>query len=1062
MAPPSSSARFGELLAGAQGIDFAAISAKLPTGRDPETTAIRKKLFQSADVNGNGFLSQAEVDKAVGEAIGSEYLFSAKPVITRAFAASKDMGGGKSSDYVEKSEFRLCLVYLRQYFELYVAYNRLDSSDDRRLSLPEFKAGVKLLETWGIDIEDVDAEFAAIDTNGGGIVLFDEFCDWAIKKQLDLEDDDDWEDDAPPTAGEKAAAAAEARAKPPPGRTKALVVGINYFNGQAPLDGAVNDAERIKGLLGVKGFSTGADTMRVLKDNASVGALMPTRANILKSIDWLVKGAKPGDALFFHFSGHGTQQPDTDSTEADGMDECLVPSDHEKNGLITDDQLFDRLVRPLPKGVRLTCLFDCCHSGTGLDLPFTVTNPAKGWATEEGPLSLADADVRLFSGCQDGEESYGAPAGAGTKAAGAMTTAFIKAINAGAAPTYTGLLDTISTSLSEAGLPQRCGISSTIAFDLSTSFDLSTAASPQDPNVLPPPKGREERPAGQPKPPKKFKARSLPAGTEAPPTFKAPPKSTWKDAPATRGGATKPAAGGGARPLASQEYGSNLAGGHNVDWAKLTGMLPVGKTPEAREARKKMFGRFDFNGNGYLSLAEVDKAIRDELNQPQLFSSKPVLMRAFQAAKGSGKAKSELSDDYVELGEFRLLLVYLRQYFELDVAYNRLDSSDDRRLSLPEFRAGVEMLKQWGVNVAPDQVEAEFKLIDTNGGGIVLFDEFADWAIKKELDLEDDDDFDDGTEIRFVSAAEGAGHARTGRSTGRPQSSRGRSTSSSRSPKPGGGRPSSAFGSARPGTAGSRGSGMVSPKRLPAPTSSELQFDGTTSFGGSIPPTPNQLAASQERGFRPATRGKSLEASSTGVSLEARGANPRLAYDRPLNMPTTMSQPIGAGPMPTRPISALGRSLSRPSGPREIVGPAQVGGQDIGRSTSSEFTPPGQVIAPVKPRVTGGAFSKAPREVGGTMKQGSFEPGTGKSTIKFPWQAERGSAVSAALGGKPMPGTGRRQTSAVLGPGGRAYPQMDIDTAPRPKPSRIEAAPHGPTLGDFFIDSTMDQTFRGY
>ena len=91
--------------------------------------------------------------------------------------------------------------------------------------------------------------------------------------------------------------------------------------------------------------------MRVLKDNASVGALMPTRANILKSIDWLVKGAKPGDALFFHFSGHGTQQPDTDSTEADGMDErALVPSDHEKNGLITDDQLFDRLVRPLPKG----------------------------------------------------------------------------------------------------------------------------------------------------------------------------------------------------------------------------------------------------------------------------------------------------------------------------------------------------------------------------------------------------------------------------------------------------------------------------------------------------------------------------------------------------------------------------------------------------------------------------------------------------------------------------------------------------------------------------------------
>ena len=38
----------------------------------------------------------------------------------------------------------------------------------------------------------VEAEFARIDTNGGGIVLFDEFVGLGLKKQLDLEDDDDW------------------------------------------------------------------------------------------------------------------------------------------------------------------------------------------------------------------------------------------------------------------------------------------------------------------------------------------------------------------------------------------------------------------------------------------------------------------------------------------------------------------------------------------------------------------------------------------------------------------------------------------------------------------------------------------------------------------------------------------------------------------------------------------------------------------------------------------------------------------------------------------------------
>ena len=40
----------GELLAGGHGIDFAALSAKLPTGHDPESKERRKKLFRKAEV----------------------------------------------------------------------------------------------------------------------------------------------------------------------------------------------------------------------------------------------------------------------------------------------------------------------------------------------------------------------------------------------------------------------------------------------------------------------------------------------------------------------------------------------------------------------------------------------------------------------------------------------------------------------------------------------------------------------------------------------------------------------------------------------------------------------------------------------------------------------------------------------------------------------------------------------------------------------------------------------------------------------------------------------------
>ena len=46
---------------------------------------------------------------------------------------------------------------------------------------------------WVGPIEDPQAEFNKIDKNGGGQVLFGEFCDWAIKKNLDLESDDNYD-----------------------------------------------------------------------------------------------------------------------------------------------------------------------------------------------------------------------------------------------------------------------------------------------------------------------------------------------------------------------------------------------------------------------------------------------------------------------------------------------------------------------------------------------------------------------------------------------------------------------------------------------------------------------------------------------------------------------------------------------------------------------------------------------------------------------------------------------------------------------------------------------------
>jgi len=176
-----------------------------------------------------------------------------------------------------------------------------------------------------------------------------------------------------------------------------------------------------------------------------------------------------------------------------------------------------------------------------------------------------------------------------------------------------------------------------------------------------------------------------------------------------------------------------------IDCDAIQEKLPTDKTEEHKAKRSEIFNNFDPNGNGYLSLAEVDKGCRDVLGIYEIFECKKVIMRAFQAArkvhnKKSGSGSS--NDDYIERAEFRLLLVYLAKYFEVWQMFDAIDSGNDSRISLEEFKTALPQILAWGVKI--DDPNAAFAEIDLNGGGQVLFDEFADWAINKELQLEGD------------------------------------------------------------------------------------------------------------------------------------------------------------------------------------------------------------------------------------------------------------------------------------------------------------------------------------
>lgn len=140
--------------------------------------------------------------------------------------------------------------------------------------------------------------------------------------------------------------------------------------------------------------------MVILTDDQQNEMSQPNKRNILRAMHWLVHDARPNDSLFFHYSGHGGQTPDLDGDEEDGYDQVIYPSDFRIAGHIVDDDMHRIMVQPLMPGVRLTAIFDSCHSGSALDLPYTYSTqgelkePTLAKSAGQGLLSIVSSYAR--------------------------------------------------------------------------------------------------------------------------------------------------------------------------------------------------------------------------------------------------------------------------------------------------------------------------------------------------------------------------------------------------------------------------------------------------------------------------------------------------------------------------------------------------------------------------------------------------------------------------------------------------------------------------------------------
>lgn len=313
-----------------------------------------------------------------------------------------------------------------------------------------------------------------------------------------------WTPPVPVVAGVplRQAAAAQAPAADavikPSGVRRALLIGINYPGTRCALKGCVNDATRMRDYLRSCGFDD--KRIRVLRDDGKgrrasnsrlyESAALPTRSNIIEGLRWLVSSAKRGDCLFFHYSGHGGQVRDQSGDEADGYDETIIPCDHKCAGQITDDELFKILVKDLPEGCKLTAVIDCCHSGTGLDLPYDYQS-GRGWRCEDVPFHTR-GDVQMLSGCEDAQTS--ADTSHNFSAGGAMTNALLKALKDNPMPLYPDLFRALHANLRKKGFRQRPQLTSSQPFDVRDRvFSLTDGFVPNHNAVYGVPPGAKHR-----------------------------------------------------------------------------------------------------------------------------------------------------------------------------------------------------------------------------------------------------------------------------------------------------------------------------------------------------------------------------------------------------------------------------------------------------------------------------------------------------------------------------------------------------------------------------------------
>ncbi|KAJ1735945.1 Ca(2+)-dependent cysteine protease [Coemansia biformis] len=164
------------------------------------------------------------------------------------------------------------------------------------------------------------------------------------------------------------------------GTKYALVIGINYYEMEYSQTSNINSAHTMRELL-VRKYGYKDKNVVLLSDDQESERWHPTHHNITTAIRRMMREVRPNDAVLVYYCGFGRlpvqvleKRTEVLSAIRRLRSDYILPSDFETTGAIDTAHLHKTLVHSLPPSARLTVLFNCVVSETGLGVAYKYTS----------------------------------------------------------------------------------------------------------------------------------------------------------------------------------------------------------------------------------------------------------------------------------------------------------------------------------------------------------------------------------------------------------------------------------------------------------------------------------------------------------------------------------------------------------------------------------------------------------------------------------------------------------------------------------------------------------------